>query len=160
MGIEMKFDQAIQVLAEFEREQVSYVLIGSMAMAAHGIIRATQDVDFFVSPDAENVARIKRALLSVFRDESIEDIRSSDLAGPYPVIRYVSPDGDFVLDLIARIGDAFAFDNLEWEELSVEGVTVRVATAQMLYTMKRDTIRPQDRVDAESLRAKFGFEVE
>lgn len=66
----MNFGQAIEVLAEFEREQVRYVLIGSMAMAAHGIIRATQAVDFFVSPDAENVAKIKRALQSVFHDES------------------------------------------------------------------------------------------
>lgn len=156
----MKFDQAMQVLAEFEREGVRYVLIGSMAMAAHGIIRATQDVDFFVSPDAENVARIKRALQAVFRDESIEEIGTSDLAGAYPVIRYVSPDGDFVLDLIARIGDAFVFDGLEWEELLVEGVTVRVATPMMLYRMKRDTLRPQDRVDAENLRARFGLEPE
>lgn len=156
----MRFDQALEVLAEFQREGVRYVLIGSMAMAAHGIIRATEDVDFFVHPDEENVTRIKRALLSVFKDDSIEEIDSSDLAGSYPVVRYVAPAGDFVIDLIARVGEAFVFDELEWEELSVEGVTVRVATPQMLYKMKHDTVRSQDRMDAESLREKFNLEPE
>jgi hypothetical protein len=40
----------------------------------------------------------------------------------------------------------------------VEGVQARVATARMLYRMKRDTIRPQDRIDAETIRQRFGLE--
>jgi hypothetical protein len=51
------FDEAKRILAAFETERVRYVLIGSMAMAAHGLIRATRDIDFFVSPDPENVER-------------------------------------------------------------------------------------------------------
>lgn len=148
----------MEVFAAFHREQVRYVLVGSIAMAAHGLVRATQDVDFMVSPDPKNVDRIKRALAAVFRDESIAEISSSDLVGPYPVIRYVSPAGDFVIDLIARVGEAFAFEDLDWEEISVEGVPVRVATPQMLYRMKRDTLRPQDQVDADNLRERFDME--
>jgi len=40
----------------------------------------------------------------------------------------------------------------------VEGVRARVATPRMLYRMKRDTIRPQDRMDAETIRQRFGLE--
>jgi hypothetical protein len=32
---------------------------------------------------------------------------------------------------------------------------VRVATPRMLYRMKRHTVRPIDRADAEALREKF-----
>lgn len=117
----MKFDQAVEILGAFERERVRYVLIGSMALAAQGIIRATRGVAFFVAPDADNVDRIKRALRAVFDDDSIEDIAAADVAGPYPVIRYGPPEGAFVIDLIARIGDAFTFDDVEWDELSIEG---------------------------------------
>lgn len=131
----MRFEQAVEVLAAFEHEQVRYALIGSLAMAAHGIVRATQDADFFISPDPDNVERLKRALRAVFQDQGIEGIESADLAGSYPVIRYVSPDGLLILDLIARIGDAFGFDDIEWQELSLDGVTVRVATPRMLYAM-------------------------
>lgn len=156
----MRFEQAVEVLAAFEREQVRYVLIGSMAMAAHGIVRATQDADFFVAADPDNVERLKRALIDVFHDKGIEDIESSDLAGQYPVIRYVSPDGHLILDLIARIGEAYGFDDVEWQELSLDGVAVRVATPRMLYTMKRGTLRPQDRIDAENLRVRFQLKPE
>lgn len=43
------FEEAKRILAAFERDGVQYVLIESMAMAAQGLIRATRDVDFFVS---------------------------------------------------------------------------------------------------------------
>lgn len=65
-----------------------------------------------------------------------------------------------MIDLVSRIGDAFRFDGIESEDLVVEGVTVRVATPRMLYRMKRDTVRPQDRVDAENLRSTFGLSEE
>lgn len=153
----MNFERVLAILAAFEREGVRYVLIGSMAMAAQGLIRATQDVDLFISPEVDNVERLKRALGSVFDDESIDEIDGADLAGPYPVIRYSPPEGDFVIDLVARIGDAFEFGDMEAEEIVVEGVTIRVATPRMLYRMKRDTVRPQDRADAERLRERFGL---
>jgi hypothetical protein len=153
----MEFDDAIDLFAAFEREGVRYVLIGSMAMAAQGLVRATRDIDFFVASDAENVERLKRALYAVFTDESIDEISSEDLAGPYPVIQYGPPDGGFVIDLVARLGEAFSFDDVEFETLQIEGVTVRVATPRMLYAMKRDTVRPQDRVDAEQIRERFGL---
>jgi len=36
----MTLAEALQLLAAFERHGVAYVLVGSMAMAAQGIIRA------------------------------------------------------------------------------------------------------------------------
>ena len=42
----------------------------------------------------------------------------------------------------------------------VEGVRARVATPRMLYRMKKDTVRPQDRLDAETIRARFGLKDE
>lgn len=56
------FDQAKLVLAALEREGVEYVLVGSMAMAAQGLVRAMRDMDSFVSPAPANVARLRRAL--------------------------------------------------------------------------------------------------
>jgi hypothetical protein len=153
----MRFDQAKALFAAFEREGVRYVLVGSMAMAAQGLVRATRDIDFFIAADEDNVDRVKRALRTVFDDTSIDEITSADLAGAYPVIQYGPPDGDYVIDLLARLGDAFTFADIESEELDLEGTKVRVATPRMLYRMKRSTVRPQDRVDAESLRERFGL---
>ena len=72
-------------------------------------------------------------------------------------IQYVPPTGDFWIDILARLGEAFRFADLESEELVVEGVRVRVATARTLYRMKKDTVRPQDRLDAQALRERFNL---
>jgi len=133
----MDFSQAMRVLAAFARHRVDYVLVGSMAMAAQGLVRATRDMDVFVAADEANVGRLKAALRELFDDPAVEEIRSEELAGEYPAQQYVPPQGDFWIDILARLGDAFRF-----------------------YGMKKDTVRPQDRLDAEMLRRRFSLEEE
>jgi hypothetical protein len=156
----MDFEQTKRILAAFERHKVGYVLIGGMAMAAQGLVRATRDIDVIVSTEADNVDRLKTALRELFDDPEIDSIRADELAGDYPAIQYVPPAGDFWIDILARLGDAFRFSDLESEELVIEGVRVRVATPRMLYRMKKDTIRPQDRLDAQVLRERFDLQEE
>lgn len=129
-----------------------------MGMAARGIVRATQDIDFFVDPSPANIARLRDALRSVYDDDSIDEITSDDLAGPYPVVRYGPPTGGGVIDLIGRLGEAYTFDKVEADLVEIDGVQVRVATARMLYEMKRGTVRPQDHADADALRRHFCLE--
>ena len=156
----MDFDQTKRILGAFERHKVDYVLVGGMAMAAQGLVRATRDIDVVVSAAAENVDRLKTALRELFSDPEIDNIRADELAGDYPAIQYVPPVGDFWIDILARLGDAFRFADLESEELMIEGVRVRVATPRMLYRMKRNTVRPQDRLDAQVLKERFSLQEE
>jgi hypothetical protein len=150
----------MRVLRALERQRVEYVLVGSMAMAAQGLVRATRDMDIFVNPSESNVHSLKAALRELFDDPEVEGIRSDELAGEYPAVQYVPPGGDFWIDILARLGEAFRFADLESEILLVEGVQVRVATPRMLYLMKKDTVRGQDRLDAEMLKERFGLEGE
>jgi hypothetical protein len=151
-------DEAMELLRALERAGVAYVLVGSMGMAVQGVVRATRDIDIFVDPSPGNVACLRRALHEVFTDPSIDEITAEDLGGDYPAIQYVPPEGDFWIDILARLGERFRYDELAWEEIAVEGVTVRVATPAMLYRMKRDTVRPQDKLDAAELRRRFALE--
>lgn len=154
----MTFAEALRILAALQRHDVAYVLVGSMALAAQGIIRATRDIDIFVSPEEANVTRLRAALKDVFDDPSIDAIAADDLAGEYPVVQYVPPAADYWLDIMARLGDAIRYPDVESEIVHVEGVAVRVATPRMLYRMKRDTVRPQDRLDAQVLKERFRLE--
>ena len=132
-----------------------------MAMAAQGIVRATRDADFFVAPDEDNVARLRRALKSVFDDDpNVDEITAADLGGDYPAVEYTPPHGRYSMDLLSRLGEAFHYEDLEAEDVNVEGVRARVATPRMLYRMKKDTVRPQDRLDAETIRTRFGLKDE
>jgi hypothetical protein len=149
-------EEAKRIFAAFEREGVEYVLVGSMAMAAQGLIRGTRDIDFFVSPTVENVDRLKRALKSLYGgDPSVDEIQASELAGDYPAVQYGPPHGLYTMDILARLGEMFRYEDLEYEVVTVDGVPIRTATPAMLYRMKKDTVRPQDRLDAEAIRQEF-----
>ena len=154
----MTFEEAQEVLAAFAREGVEYVLVGSMAMAAQGLPRATRDMDFFVNPQRDNIERLKRALRALFDDPDIEKIDAAELAGDYPVLVYVPPHGRYSLDIMTRLGQAFRFEDVEFEELEIAELKIRVATPRMLYRMKKDTVRPQDRADAARIRESFDLE--
>lgn len=156
----MDFEIIKRLLAALERENVRYAIFGAVAMGLHGLARFTEDLDLFVEPEAANLDRLRAALRSVIDDPEIEQITSADLLGDYPAVQYVPPDGTFHIDIVTRLGEAFAFANLETERVEMDGVTVTVVTARGLYTMKRDTVRLKDHADAQALRNRFKLDDE
>jgi predicted nucleotidyltransferase len=139
-----------------EREGVEYVVVGAVALDVLGIGRLTQDLDLFVRPTPANIERLRRALRSVWDDPSIDDVTAEDLAGAYPVVQYIAPDGTQI-DILSRLGDAFRFDDLRSTTYAYGDVDVVVVTPETLYAMKRDTLRLQDKADAQKLKEKFGL---
>ena len=156
----MTLDELRTIVAALEQSGVEYVVIGGAALNAHGIIRATEDVDMMVRATAANIARLRQALKMVWDDPAIDDISVEDLAGDYPVIRYGPPDGTLYLDIVARLGEAFGFDDVESQPINLGGPVARVATPSALDRMKRNTVRDIDRADAATLRKRFGLEDE
>jgi hypothetical protein len=144
------------LFAALRDERVDYVLVGALAMDVLGIGRLTEDVDLFVRPSPENVDRLRHALHRVWQDPSIDEITAADLAGDYPAVQYVAPDGT-TIDILSRLGDAFAFGDLEAAVYTYGDVAVKVATPHTLYRMKRDTVRLRDKADAQVLKEKFGL---
>ena len=152
----MDFEAMKRVLEALEREGVRYVVFGAAALNLHGFVRATEDLDLFVEPDRANLEALKRAFRSVFHDPLIEEISVDELAGEYPAVQYVPPEGDFHVDVLTRLGDAFRYEDVEAVRMPFGAIEVSVATPRMLYRMKKDTVRPKDRIDAEVLRERFG----
>jgi len=153
-------DDALRVIASLNEARVDYVVIGGIAVNLHGLVRATEDLDISVRPDPENVERLRAALRNVWDDPSIDEITADDLCGEYPAVRYGPPEGELYLDILTRLGEVTAYSDLEVEEKDVGGLVVRVATPRTLYRMKRDTVRPIDRADAEALRTVFHLDEE
>ena len=84
--------------------------------------------------------------------------RCRNQLGAYPAIQYVPPDGAFHIDIVTRLGEAFAFSDLRTERLPFGDLTITVVTPRTLYEMKRDTVRLKDRADADLLRRRFRLE--
>lgn len=156
----MDYELTRQILAALEREHVRYVVFGAVALAIHGLARATEDLDLFIEPDRENIERLRRALRSVFDDPCIEEITADDLLGDYPAIQYNPPDGTFHIDLLTRLGELYSFANLESERRPFGDLDVTVVTPRMLYRMKKGTVRPHDWGDAARLAKHFKLEDE
>lgn len=154
----MNYAASRRILAAFEEEGVRYLVFGGAAMNLHGLPRFTEDLDVFIEPTRENVEAVKRALRKVYDDPSIDEISAEELVGEYPAVQYVPPEGDFHVDILTRLGEAFRFEDLEPDETTLDGVKVRLVSPRTLFRMKKDTVRPKDRLDADGLRAKYGFE--
>lgn len=154
----MELETVERVLAAFEREGVNYIVFGAVAVNLLGLPRATEDLDIFIAPEQENVERLKKALFSVFEDPLIEEISVEELLGDYPAVQYVPPQGEFHIDILTRLGEAFRFDDLEAMRVELNGQLVTVATPKTLYRMKKDTVRPKDWGDAAALRLRFKLE--
>jgi Nucleotidyl transferase AbiEii toxin, Type IV TA system len=152
------FDVIQRVLGAFEREGVRYAIFGATALNVHGLARSTEDIDIFIAPTRDNVERTKRALHSVFDDPHIDQITADDLLGDYPAVQYIPPAGTYHLDLLTRLGQAFAFDDLEVVRAPFGELTVSVVSPRTLYRMKRDTVRLKDKADAALIKERFAIE--
>ena len=151
----MNLEKVVELIGAMNREGVDYALFGALALSVHGFVRATEDADFFLRPTIENVEALKRALRAVWNDPNIEQISAEELTGDYPAVAYYPMGEDFGIDFVTRLGEAFAFDSLEVQNSVLGEVPVRVVSPATLYAMKRDTVRPKDRIDADLLRRRF-----
>jgi hypothetical protein len=100
----------MKVLAALDKEQVDYILVGGVAVMLHGIERLTRDIDIFVKMDEKNIRLLRKALHSIFEDESIDEITLDELR-EYAVIRYGTPD-DFYIDIMAQLGEVAVYEDL------------------------------------------------
>lgn len=157
----MDRDEIVRVLRAFETAGLEYVLIGATAMGFHGLVRATEDLDLIVRATPENLERLRQALRTAYAmDPHIEDIRTEDLLGEYPAVRYYPPTGDLYFDVLTRLGEAARFETIEAEIKEVDGVRVHVATPAALFRLKKGTVRPLDHQDAAALRERFDLKDE
>jgi hypothetical protein len=154
-------DEIMRVLRAFEDAGLEYVLIGATAMGFHGVVRATEDLDLFIRATAENVERLRGALLQAYDgDPQVNEITSADLLGDYPAVRYFPPSGDLYFDILTRLGESASFDTVESEIKDIQGTKVTVATPLALYRLKKGTVRAQDQADAAILRERFNLKDE
>jgi hypothetical protein len=131
----------LDILSAFSEESVEYMVVGGYAMAFHGHVRATGDIDLWVRIAEENVDRIWRAL-RIFGAPMFDLVRD-DLLSPGMVFQMgVVPNR---IDIINRI-DGVDFDEA-WKEhklVEIAGITVPVIGKNDLLLNKKAAGRPKD----------------
>lgn len=136
------------LLAEFNAQGVEYLVVGAHALAAHGQIRATKDLDVWVRPERDNARRVLAALRSF--GAALHGLTEDDLSTPGVVFQIgVAPVRIDVLTMI----DGVEFD-LAWPErmtTQFAGVPTAVLGRRQLIENKRAAGRAQDLADVEWL---------
>lgn len=128
---------------------VSFVMIGGYAFNLYGNPRATGDIDFFVSSDAENEAKIRRVLNDFGFGSTLPEGRPLLEDGKLLMLGRAP----FRIDLITRIdGVGFAEVLASAWEFCVDGITLPVISPDLLLQNKLASGRPKDLEDAEQLR--------
>jgi hypothetical protein len=156
-----------RLLQELQAAGVEYVLIGGLAVNAHGVIRSTKDVDICPAPDPGNLARLAGMLAEIgvrqlgvgpggFDAEELpfDPTRPNDLAeeGNF---RLETPLG--VLDIMQWVpgldaDNAFATLASDARTARAFGIEIRVCSLEALRIMKRAAGRPQDLRDLDDLQ--------
>lgn len=125
---------------------VRYVIVGGFALALHGAVRATKDVDVLIEPTLDNARRALQALQGL----------------TYGIAREVDP-ADVIARPITIIGDDPRVDllTIAWSvryadaapsmlRVRIDDVEIPVADLDTLIRSKQ-TGRLQDLADAETL---------
>ena len=136
------------LLSAFNAHGVEYLIVGAYAMAAHGRVRATGDIDVWINSTANNARQVIRAL-SEF-GAPLHDLCEADLCKPGVVFQIgVAP---IRIDILTRIDDVdfseawTARFNTRFADQSVS-----VLSEAHLIRNKRAVGRSQDLADVEWL---------
>jgi hypothetical protein len=126
---------------------VDYLVVGGYALAAHGHPRYTGDIDFWVRPTTENIARLLSAL-DDFGFGSL-GLTASDFATD-TVVQLGQPPRR--IDLMTSIdGVAFEACFARREQVELAGVRLNIIGLHDFKTNKRSVGRLKDLADLESL---------
>lgn len=151
-----EFDLRALLQALVDRD-IRFVVIGGVAVGAHGYVRATADLDIVPDPDPENLDRLIDALRLLGATLPTAGNRKFNPAEDAKVVRRggnVTADTEFGgLDVIQLAAGVPGYSQLAVAavESDVLGVPVQVCSLSDLREMKRAHGRAQDRADLENL---------
>lgn len=136
------------LFVELNAHGVEFLVVGAHALAAHGHVRATKDMDVWVRPDRENAGRIIRALTAF--GAPTQTVTENDFASPGITFQIgVEP---VRIDIITAV-DGLTFEPAWQNRVSSDygGEPVFVVSREDLIRNKRASGRPQDLADIAAL---------
>lgn len=144
---ESDFAEFIRILS---RHRVRFVVIGGYAMAHHGLVRATNDVDVLIATDEANVRRVRAATVEFVGAAPTE----SSLRPPRGMFRIGPPSAH--VDVTTKVDGIADFEGV-WKRRSrgeFFGVKVAFLGLDDMLRTKRAAGRPKDFGDIAWLEAE------
>jgi len=159
----MKLADVEAILRALNDAEARYLIVGGLAVVAHGYVRATVDLDIVLNLERDNTLRAMKALGEIgYRplvpvdaaDFANEELRRKWISEKNMVVFQMrNPDRESTrLDLFVK--EPFGFSDelaqARWE--NVAGIKAPVLRLERLLQMKQESGRPQDLADIEQLQ--------
>lgn len=136
---------------------VNFVVIGGVAVGAHGYVRGTEDLDVVPDPDPENLARLTEVLerlestLPTVRERPFDPSTDAGVIRRGGNVTAMTRFGE--LDVVQRARGVPSFSLLDKDAVDSDllGVPVRVCSLARLRRMKEAQNREQDLADLANL---------
>jgi hypothetical protein len=136
----------LEMLSELCAAGAEFIIVGAHALAAHGVPRATGDLDIWVRPSLENAERVLGALAAF--GAPLFDLNRDDLVRTDTVFQIGMPPGRIdILTGISGVGFEEAWSRRLVISLQGVAAPVSVLSRHDFITNKRASGRPKDLLD-------------
>ncbi len=145
------------LLESLAASEVEFVVIGGVAVAAHGFIRGTEDLDIVPNPERTNLERLSLALAKARATLPTAEGRLYNVATDQAILAQGgnlttdTPGGG--LDIVQQGPGLPSYEELAESAIDaeVQGTRLRICSLAQLRAMKAANGRPQDRLDLDNL---------
>jgi predicted nucleotidyltransferase len=138
------------MLRALSDEKARFLLVGAYAMAAHGYLRATMDMDIWVMPSALNADAVLKALENF--GAPLENLSKEDLQESDTIFQIgVAPRR---IDIITGVSGLQFEETFERSQpIDIDGLEIRVPSIKDLIRNKKASGRTKDIADVEALES-------
>jgi len=141
------------ILALLQDEGAVFLIVGAHALAVHGYLRATGDLDLWIRPDPENAERVWRALLRFGAPVEALNLSQADLEKPGIVFQIGLPPRRIdILTEISGVDFDEAWPNRVTQ--TVDGLEAPFLGREALLRNKQESGRDKDLADLRALTKK------
>jgi hypothetical protein len=145
------------LLEALTKRRVRFVVIGGVAVGAHGYVRGTEDLDLVPDPDPENLTRLTEALgeldstLPTVEERSFDPVSDAGVIQRGGNVTAMTKFGE--LDVVQRARGVPSYSQLAEDAVksTLLGISVLVCSLARLREMKEAQDREQDRADLANL---------
>ena len=146
------WEDVLDLAGRLNRHGARYVLVGGYALAAHGLVRMTTDIDIAVAPDPDNNRRWVAALAEL-PDGVAAELTGEDDPFAGDLLRAIRINDEFTVDIMPSVGGVpFATLEPHAELLVIDGEPIPVLDLRGLLDTKQQSERPKDQADVLLLR--------
>ncbi len=150
------------ILSNFYKDGVKYLIVGGLAVNIHGVPRLTQDIDIIISMEKDNILKLCQCLNKLGYKPRLP-VNPEDLSNPVVLNEWVSEKNmkafSFynkenslkVVDIVISHPLDFNLAYSKKEEISIKQIKIPVVALDDLIKMKESSGRGKDLSDIKML---------